>query len=71
MTSALPSTVRIVEQEALSKGIGLLDAPVSGGVARAAEGSLTIMVGGSKELADQCYLIWQAMGKTIFYTGEV
>lgn len=71
MTSALPSTVKIVEQEALSKGIGLLDAPVSGGVARAAEGSLTIMVGGSKELFDQCHPILQAMGKTIFYTGEV
>lgn len=69
MTSALPDTVKAIGQEALARGIEMLDAPVSGGTARAADGTLTIMAGGTREVLDRCRPILEAMGKTIFYTG--
>jgi 3-hydroxyisobutyrate dehydrogenase-like beta-hydroxyacid dehydrogenase len=71
MTSALPDTVKEIGKAAQSKGIKMLDAPVSGGVPRAVEGSLTIMVGGEPEVFERCKPILQAMGKVIHYTGEL
>jgi 2-hydroxy-3-oxopropionate reductase len=46
-----------------------LDAPVSGGEKGAVEGTLSIMVGGDKEVFDGVVPIFQAMGKTITYMG--
>jgi 3-hydroxyisobutyrate dehydrogenase len=47
-----PITSRELINEARSKGLRMLDAPVSGGVTGAAAGTLTFMVGGSKEDLD-------------------
>jgi 3-hydroxyisobutyrate dehydrogenase-like beta-hydroxyacid dehydrogenase len=47
-----------------------LDAPVSGGVAGAERGSLTIMVGGPRPLFNCYYSLFEAMGKTIHYVGD-
>ena len=47
----------------------MLDAPVSGGVAGAERGSLTIMVGGARPLFDRYHPLFEAMGKTIHYVG--
>jgi len=47
----------------------MLDAPVSGGELGAREGALTIMVGGKEEVFQSCLPVFQAMGKTITYTG--
>ena len=71
MTSALPDTVKEIGKEALAKGVTMLDAPVSGGVARAVDGSLTIMVGGDAGVFECCKPVLQAMGKVIHYTGEL
>ena len=71
MTSALPETVKAVAAEAKERGIDVLDAPVSGGVKGAVEGTLTIMAGGTKEVFDRCQPVMQAMGKTIYHTGEL
>jgi 3-hydroxyisobutyrate dehydrogenase len=48
----------------------LLDAPVTGGEKGAVEGTLTIMVGGSREAFTKCIPVFQALGKTIAYAGE-
>ena len=50
-------------------GCEMLDAPVSGGPKGAIGGTLGIMVGGSREVFDRCLPMFQAMGKTITYTG--
>jgi 3-hydroxyisobutyrate dehydrogenase len=68
MTSASPVGTRELGVELASRGISLLDAPVSGGVGRAAEGKLSIMAGGDPELLARCKPILASMGQ-VFLTG--
>ena len=53
------------------KGGSLIDAGVSGGTLRAADGTLTIMVGGDKKDYDRALPILQALGKNVFHLGPV
>lgn len=69
MTSAKGTTKAAVAGEL--DGIDLLDAPVSGGVAGAEKGALTIMVGGDKAVMDAHQDVLGAMGTKIIYTGNV
>lgn len=69
MTTTDPRlSVRIAE-EGESRGLHVLDAPVTGGDTGARAGTLAIMVGGNKEDYDACLPILQAMGSTIVYEG--
>ncbi len=52
-----------------AKGCEMLDAPVSGGEKGAEAGTLGIMIGGSQNAFRRCQKIFEAMGKTITYTG--
>jgi 3-hydroxyisobutyrate dehydrogenase len=52
-----------------SRAVGMLDAPVSGGVLRAEAGTLAIMVGGDPALLERCRPILSAVGGRIFATG--
>jgi 3-hydroxyisobutyrate dehydrogenase-like beta-hydroxyacid dehydrogenase len=56
-----------------ARGIGFLDAPVSGGSFGAEAGSLTIMAGGDAALVERCRPLFGAMGNTerVFHTGPV
>ncbi|HKF59564.1 MAG TPA: NAD(P)-dependent oxidoreductase [Blastocatellia bacterium] len=47
----------------------MLDGPVTGGEKGAIEGTLTIMVGGKRDVFEKCLGVFQAMGKNIVYTG--
>jgi 3-hydroxyisobutyrate dehydrogenase len=70
MSSSNPiGTQRLGEQ--LPAGIGLVDAPVSGGVPRAQDGSLSIMVGGADAAVDQAMALLEVLGERIFRTGEL
>lgn len=69
-SSAPPGTVAL-GAELAKRGIRMMDAPVSGGVARAKTGELTIMAGGDPADVDRCEPILKAMGKTIFRTGKL
>ncbi len=51
------------------RGIGILDAPISGGPEGAKAGSLSIMVGGEEEVYQQALPVLEAMGKTITHIG--
>lgn len=64
-----PDSARKVHGAAATRGIALLDAPVSGGTAGAAAGTLTFMVGGKAEALDKARPILEAMGKNIFHAG--
>ena len=68
MTSASPVGTRALGAELAGKGITLLDAPVSGGVSRAVEGKLSIMVGGDAAVVARCRPILENMGQ-VFLTG--
>ena len=65
------SDAREVAQVAAEKGIGFMDAPVSGGTAGAAAGTLSFIVGGQAEQFEQVKPVLEAMGKNIFHAGEV
>lgn len=64
-----PESARKVHAAAKARGIELLDAPVSGGTAGAAAGTLTFMVGGEAAALEKARPIFEAMGKNIFHAG--
>jgi 3-hydroxyisobutyrate dehydrogenase len=64
------ATARTVGAEAAERGIGFMDAPVSGGVAAAAAGTLAFMCGGDANTFEKARLILQDMGKNIFHAGR-
>lgn len=70
MSSVAPRTSVKMAQCAAVKSVGYVDAPVSGGAAGAAAGTLTIMVGGSAEDVAVVMPLFEAMGKNIRHMGE-
>jgi 3-hydroxyisobutyrate dehydrogenase len=60
---------RKVIGQATDKGFAMVDAPVSGGVAAAAGGTLTFMVGGAKEAFERADPILKQMGKAVIHAG--
>ena len=71
MTSGSPGMMKKVNTVYQNKGVEVLDAPVSGGTIGAENGTLTIMVGGEKELLEQCRPVLEAMAENIYLVGKV
>ena len=63
------ATARLVGEAAAGQGIDFMDAPVSGGVAAAAAGTLAFMCGGNESAFEKARLILADMGKNIFHAG--
>ena len=70
MTTSEPSLAKKIYEEAKSKGLYSLDAPVSGGDVGAKNAALTIMVGGDKEDFNFAFPIFEIMGKNIVLQGS-
>ncbi len=70
-TSGDPATSRQISARLAEKGIGFLDAPVSGGVAGAEAGKLTIMVGGDAAVLARAMPALEAFGEKIVHCGPV
>jgi 3-hydroxyisobutyrate dehydrogenase/2-hydroxy-3-oxopropionate reductase len=70
-STVMPSTIRGLESAARTAGAGLLDAPVSGSVALAESGNLTIMVGGEAEDLERARPVLDALAKTVFHMGPL
>ena len=64
-------TSKEIGKAASSKGIMMIDAPVSGGVMGAQRATLNIMVGGSKESFDRALPVLKVMGKNIYHAGDI
>ena len=64
-----PASAQKVAKEALARGHAMLDAPVSGGTAGAAAGTLTFIVGGDAAVLERARPILQGMGKNVFHMG--
>lgn len=71
MTTATAMTMREVADAVAGAGGEALDAPVSGGTPAAADGSLTIMVGGDAALLDRVRPLLGTMGQRIVHVGAV
>lgn len=70
MSSSAPVGTRELGKDLAAVGISLIDAPVSGGVKGAVAGTLAIMVGGDKSVADRCDALLAAIGRR-FYVGAL
>jgi 3-hydroxyisobutyrate dehydrogenase len=64
-------SARLVGAKAAEKGIEFMDAPVSGGTAGAAAGTLTFICGGTDQAYQQAQTVLTVMGGNIFHAGAV
>jgi 2-hydroxy-3-oxopropionate reductase len=71
MSSIAPFAAKEVAAKAAEKGVEMLDAPVSGGEPKAIDGTLSIMVGGKKEVFEKCQVILSKMGASVVLCGEI
>ncbi|HEY7312658.1 MAG TPA: NAD(P)-dependent oxidoreductase [Gemmataceae bacterium] len=69
MTTSEPSLAREIHTAAKAKGVGSVDAPVSGGDVGAKEARLSIMVGGDADVVEAVRPLLECMGKTIVHQG--
>jgi 3-hydroxyisobutyrate dehydrogenase len=69
MTTSEPMLAVEIARAAKAKGVYSVDAPVSGGDVGAKNATLSIMVGGEKEVVEALAPCFGAMGKTIVYQG--
>ena len=71
LSSAQPSSTRRIASALATRGIAMLDAPVSGGVPRARDGTLAVMVGGDRAVFERCRSILEAISTAQFHVGSV
>jgi 3-hydroxyisobutyrate dehydrogenase len=71
MSSSAPMGTRALGEELIAAGLAFIDAPVSGGVKRAVDGTLAIMAGGDGKTIDRADPVLNAMGKSVFRTGPL
>lgn len=70
MGSSDPSCSRVNAQRLGAAGVGFVDAPVSGGVRRAIDGSLSIMIGGREADVARARPVLEALGRTLIHVGD-
>lgn len=63
--------IQALAQQAQAAGMQVLESPVTGGVHLAAQGKITVIVGGEQSLFEQHRLAFEAMGNKIFYMGAL
>src|SRR5690606_28188681 len=69
MTTSEPTLAKKLYEEASNRGLHSLDAPVSGGDIGAKNGTLSLMVGGDKEIFEEMKPIFELFGQNIIYQG--
>jgi 2-hydroxy-3-oxopropionate reductase len=71
MSSIAPLVAREIHDALAEKSIAMLDAPVSGGEPKAIDGTLSVMVGGDKDVYDQVKDVLGAMAGSVVFVGEI
>ncbi len=69
MSTISPTATRVIAEKLAAKGIHMLDAPISGGSEGAAQGTLSIMVGGEEADLARALPVLQTMGQRITLVG--
>ena len=69
MSTIAPAAVNAIAARLAERGIGFVDAPVTGSKPRAEDGTLTIMAGGSDEDFARAKPLFEAMGRLIVHCG--
>ena len=70
-TSGDPATSRRIARRLQERGVAFLDAPVSGGVAGAEKGALTVMCGGDAQVLERARPVLATFGQTVVHCGAV
>ena len=70
MGTGSPTATKEMCARLKERGIAFLDAPVSGGVKKASDGTLSIMAAGDKAAVDRVMPVLQCLGADVFYVGE-
>jgi 2-hydroxymethylglutarate dehydrogenase len=71
LSSITPKTIQNIAKKANVKGVKVLDAPVSGGLAGAQKGTLTIMVGGDEETFNKALPVLSCIGTKVSHVGDI
>ena len=71
MSTISPAATKQMGQILQTKGVTLVDAPISGGEIGAIEGKLSIMMGGPKKTVEKVRPIMEVMGRTVTYCGPL
>jgi len=69
MSTSSPPLARELARTARERGVGMLDAPVSGGDVGARNGTLSIMVGGEEDDFERARPLFEVMGETVVHVG--
>jgi 3-hydroxyisobutyrate dehydrogenase-like beta-hydroxyacid dehydrogenase len=69
MGTSRPASTRMLAERLRDRGIAMLDAPITGGVRGAREGTLTIYVGGDPAAFARARPAFEAMGRTVLHMG--
>ncbi|HJV14267.1 MAG TPA: 2-hydroxy-3-oxopropionate reductase [Propionibacteriaceae bacterium] len=71
MSSIAPLAAREIHDALATKGVAVLDAPVSGGEPKAIDGTLSVMVGGDKAVFDQVLDVLNAVAASVVHVGPI
>jgi 2-hydroxy-3-oxopropionate reductase len=69
MSTSSPPLARELARTARERGVGMLDAPVSGGDVGARNGTLSIMAGGEEDDFERARALFEVMGETVIHVG--
>jgi 3-hydroxyisobutyrate dehydrogenase-like beta-hydroxyacid dehydrogenase len=70
-STVAPEEILDIAGGAAAQGITVVDAPVSGGGVRAAEGKLVVMAGGDRSAYERCLPVFATYADQIFHVGDV
>ncbi len=70
MSSIAPLASREIASLLAEKGVEMLDGPVSGGEPKAIDGTLSVMVGGKKDVFERCYPVMKSMAASVVRVGD-
>lgn len=70
-STVLPQNARALAEALSSKGVALVEAPVSGGPDRARQGDLTLLLGGAADAVAEVDDVLDALGSRRFHLGEI
>ncbi|MFQ5879718.1 MAG: NAD(P)-dependent oxidoreductase [Dehalococcoidia bacterium] len=71
LSTSSPHLIRRIAAAAAAQGVAVLDAPVSGGTIGAKEATLTVMVGGDRQVFERHLPLLNAIGRNVFHMGEL
>lgn len=71
LTTSDPRSTKALAGQLATRGVGLLDAPMTGGPSQALTGELNLIVGGQEDHYERCLPVFATIAKNVFHVGPV